>query len=122
MATPGATTTDVSDDRSVIRSVWTLTTTDHTGQPVRAIEFENTTFQAVGTFGGCTVIIEGSLDGTNFYALRDITGTGIALTSAGLQKVLESVQYIRPRLSVVGTGASITATLLCRQKINTRTS
>ncbi len=120
MAKP--TRSDISTDRSVIKTIWKLTTTDNTGTPVPIIGFPISTFQANGTFGGATVVMEGSLDGTNFVGLKDITGAAIAFTAAGLDKVVGACQYLRARLSVVGTAASISCILLSTQSLNTRTT
>jgi len=68
--------------------------------------------QAIGTFGvGGSVAIEGSMDGTNWGALRDSTGTAIALTAATIVRdVLENPRFIRPRVTA-GDGAT-TLTLM----------
>jgi hypothetical protein len=67
-------------------------------------------FQVTGTFGtGGTVIIEGSVDGTNWFQLRDPSSTLLSFTAAGLKAVLEAVPYIRPRV----TGGDGTTSLVC---------
>lgn len=54
------------------------------------------TVQVTGTFGaGGTCIVEGSLDGTNWFQLKDTTGTLISFTAAGLKPVLEYTTHIR---------------------------
>lgn len=57
--------------------------------------------QAVGTFGvGGSVAIEGSNDNVNWAALRDSTGTVIALTAATIiRDILENTRFIRPRVT-----------------------
>lgn len=57
--------------------------------------------QVIGTFGaGGSVAIEGSNDGTTWGALRDSTGTLIAITAATMiRDVLENTRYIRPRVT-----------------------
>jgi hypothetical protein len=55
-----------------------------------------------GTFGG-TVFIEGSLDGTNWFSLRDTQNAALELTAAGLRELSTGVPFIRVR---TGTGVS----------------
>lgn len=52
--------------------------------------------QVTGTFGGATVVLQGSNDGTNFYDLDDIEGTAISVTAAGLVEFSTSALYIKP--------------------------
>jgi hypothetical protein len=58
--------------------------------------------QATGTFGaGGSVAIEGSNDGTNWFALtKDDSSAAIALTAAAPGAgILENTLYIRPRVT-----------------------
>ena len=114
------TQTDISQDGSVIKTTYNLTTADHTGAAMPAVEFETTTIQATGTFGGATLQAEGSMDGTNFFALNDNFGDSASFTSAGISSIAERAQYIRPRLSSVGSGADIDVVLMSNKTINTR--
>jgi len=52
--------------------------------------------QALGTFGGGTVKLQGSNDGTNWVDLNDTEGTAIGITSAGASEFTTSMVYIRP--------------------------
>jgi hypothetical protein len=48
--------------------------------------FGDRTVQVAGTFGaGGTIVIEGSLDGTNWITLNNIQGSALSLTAAGLR-------------------------------------
>jgi hypothetical protein len=62
--------------------------------------------QAVGTFGGGTVKLQGSNDGTNWADLNDTSGTAIGLTADGAAEFSTAMQYIRP-LVTGGTGDDI---------------
>lgn len=78
----------------------TLTTTNDTGSPVQLARMTDRTIQVTGTFGaGGTVVIEGSLDGTNYYTLNDLQGTALSITAAKIEGVSEVVTYIRPRVT-----------------------
>ena len=59
--------------------------------------------QVVGTFGGASVALQGSNDGTNWAAINDRSGTAIAITAAGASEFSTSFVYLRP-LATGGTG------------------
>lgn len=69
--------------------------------------------QFSGTFGGATVTLEGSNDGTNYATLKDMVGAPISMTSAGIVEFTSTVQHVRPAISG-GTGDSVTATVVMR--------
>lgn len=96
---------------------WTLTTADHTGDAVTGMEdYADMTVQVLGTFGGATVALEGSLDGGATYApLTDPQGNAISKTAAALEGVSEAVPRFRARLSAVGAGATITVIVYARK-------
>lgn len=94
---------------------WTLTTADHTGDAIAYEDYADRTVQFTGTFGGATVVWEGSLDNTNFFTLTDPQTSPISKTAAALEAVTEAVNFARPRLSVVGAGATIVAICYARK-------
>lgn len=57
------------------------------------------TFQAIGTIGGATVTFQGSLDGTNWFTLKDSTGADAALTAVGGLTIPALPLYVRPLVS-----------------------
>ena len=69
--------------------------------------------QVTGTFGGGSVALQGSNDGTNWVALKDLTGTVIAITVAGGVDFSVSCVYIRPRITG-GTGDDVDVTIALR--------
>lgn len=58
--------------------------------------------QALGTFGGATVKLQGSNDGSNWVDLEDLQGDAIGLTAAGAAEFSTSMAYLRP-LATGGT-------------------
>ena len=64
------------------------------------------TAQAVGTFGGATVLVEGSNDAINWNTLGANVGTNLSFTTAGLRKAAENPAYIRASTSG-GTGTAV---------------
>jgi hypothetical protein len=122
MAVPGATVTDISGDGSVFLYQWTITTADHTGAAMENVQWADRSAQFQGTFGGATIILEGSNDGTNYQLLKQAAGgSDISFTSAGIAQLLEVCRYLRPRLSAVGSGASIVVSLVARRANPMRT-
>lgn len=55
--------------------------------------------QFVGTFGGATVILQGSNDGTNWVTLSDVNGTDISATAAGAFDFSSAMLYFKPSAS-----------------------
>lgn len=70
--------------------------------------------QIAGTFGGATITITGSNDGTNYKILNDPQGNNLSKTTADLEMILENVRYIKPT-TASGVGSSITVTILLRR-------
>jgi hypothetical protein len=96
---------------------WTpLSAANPDGAPAYFAGAGDRTVQVSGTFGvSGTVIIEGTLDGSNWYQLKDPLGTLISFTAAGLKAVLENVIAIRPRASVADGSTAITVVLAVRR-------
>lgn len=92
---------------------WSLTTADGTGTQLIAPMYADKSIQVYGTFGGTTVIIEGSNDSgaSTFFTLNDPQGNALSLTSATGEQILENTYLVRPRLSG-GAGATVTVKLL----------
>lgn len=66
-----------------------------------------------GTFGSCTVALQGSNDGTNFYSLKDLGGSTIAITAAGAVEFTSAMYSFKPVASG-GSSQSITITVVLR--------
>lgn len=66
--------------------------------------------QVGGTFGGATVTLQGSNDGTTYATLKDLQGNNISFTAAGQAEFSSGCPFIKPNISG-GTGDSINATV-----------
>jgi len=55
--------------------------------------------QVTGTFGGATVTMQGSHDGTNWATLNDLQGDPITISAAGITSIQESTLQIRPNVT-----------------------
>ena len=68
--------------------------------------------QVSGTFGGATVTLHGSIDGTNYAALEDADGNAVALTAAGISgSGRDMVLYLKP-VTASGSSSSVTVSVL----------
>lgn len=117
MATVTPTLTKVGDqDDAAILLSWALTTTNTDGAPLEWTQWADRCFQAVGTWGGATLTIQGSNDGTNWAPLSNAAGgTAATFTADGAKSIIELPRYVRPNLTTPGTGASVAVTLLARR-------
>jgi hypothetical protein len=101
----------------VVRTIWTGIATGDTINaftlPAQAGSFGSV--QINGTFGGATVVFQGSNDGTNWFTLSDVSNTAISVTANALRELRTSAVYVRPAISG-GTGDTITVTCAFRGK------
>lgn len=85
------------------------------GQAIQRPDILDRSFQAAGSFGGGTVVCEGSNDGTNFGTLTNVAGGSVTFTAtAAPMQVVEATAYIRPHMTA-GSSASVTVTMLLRR-------
>lgn len=94
---------------------WETVTESDTFQALR-VGFQKSLagcLQVTGTFGGATVALHGSNDGTNFYLLKDLQGVDAELTAAGLIEFTTAALYVKPVASG-GSSQSVTANLVLR--------
>lgn len=97
-----------------LRTAWALTTADHTGDYAALPGFPDRCIQVSGTFGGATVLVEGSNDNSVWATLHDPSGAELSFSAAAIAAVLENPLYIRARLSPAGAGATVSATMVSR--------
>jgi hypothetical protein len=95
---------------------WTPLLNGDSGAPYAMPGFADRAVQIAGTFGaGGTVVIEGTIDGTNYVTLNDPQGVALSKTGAALQEISQITRLIRPRVSAGDGTTSITVTLLARR-------
>lgn len=95
---------------------WTPLLNGDSGAPYAMPGFADRAVQIAGTFGaGGTVVIEGTIDGTNYVTLNDPQGVAISKTAAGLSEISQIVKLIRPRVTAGDGTTSITVTLIARR-------
>lgn len=115
MATITATITKVPDggvtDVYVVQ--WPAMGIADTGTAVPMSGGADRSIQFAGTFGGATVVFEGSNDGTNYITLTDPQGNPISKSAAAIEAVSELTRYVRCSTSG-GSGTAINATLVLK--------
>ncbi len=68
-----------------------------------------------GTWGGATILIQGSNEDspTDWQTLRDAAGNNLSFTANGLRTILELPRWIRPSSSG-GTGTAVSVIINAR--------
>jgi len=94
---------------------WTDYSTADTATPVKLINQEGLagSVQVTGAFGGATIALQVSNDGTNYSTLKDGVGTAITFSSAGTAEFSTAALFIKPTSSA-GTGDNVTVTVILR--------
>ncbi len=113
-------TNSVGGDDSTFLLTWNLTTANLDGAPVERPQWPDRVLTVSGTFGGATIVLQGSNDGTNWATCKDVNGNAVSLTAAGIFHVTGTPRFMRPFLSVAGAGAAIAVQLLCRRASDLR--
>ena len=101
---------------SIVSASWGPMSTGDTGIQVALTDFADRAIQISGTFGGATVTIQGSNDGTNWNTMRDPASVAMTFTAADIKQMLEMALYVRP-IVTGGAGVSITVVMAGRQLI-----
>lgn len=120
MATITATNTaltaaELGGPRKVGIWTWTALANGDSGSAVVAPMFPDRTIQVFGTFGtGGTVVIEGSLDGTNYATLTDQSDNALSFTAAKIEAIAPVTLYIRPRVTAGDGTTALTVILLAK--------
>lgn len=102
--------------RQIAQVVWASLANGDTGDPVQLPGYADGSVQITGAaFGGGTLTMQASNDGTNYEAMTDPQGNDIAKTAADLEQITEIARYIRPSLAG-GAAGSVTVTMIVRRQ------
>lgn len=116
MAVTSKTVTNTSNVNDLaLVSTWAAIPNGNTGEPFEWPGFADRSVQITGTFGGGTVVIEGSNDGTNYVTLNNMQGSALSFSAAGFKGVAEISRYIRPSVSGGDGTTAITVTIVARR-------
>lgn len=84
--------------------------------PMKSVQFGATdplTGVPGATFGGATVILEGSDDGVTYFTLKDRYGNNVSATVTARFDLEDVPQHVRPRTSA-GSGTVLTVILTAK--------
>ena len=95
-------------------ATWDGMASGDVGDHIDYIGHADRTVQVVGTFGGATVAIQGSLNGTEWATLNDAQGNPIEITAPKIEAITEMVLFIRPVVTG-GSGTSVSVLLMMRK-------
>ena len=101
MATVNPVITHIGEqDGSTMKFQWTITGTND-GAAMPFAQWADRSIQFAGTWGGGTVVWEGSNDGgTTWATLTDAQAVALSKTADGLEQVIEVTELARPRATV----------------------
>lgn len=114
MAVKAATITDVSPngDGSAVQVVWAAATSADSFAAVKMPGFSARSISIQGTFDSATVVINGSIDGTNYSGLTNMAGSALSKTSAFVGGVGDATLYYQPAASGGGGSQSLVVSML----------
>jgi hypothetical protein len=94
---------------------WTDYSTADDAAPVKVQNMQGLagSVQVTGTFGGATIALQVSNDGTNYVTLNDAVGAPITFTAAGMREFSTAALFIKPTSSG-GTADNVTVTIVLR--------
>jgi hypothetical protein len=104
-------------EESILVTWTSLLTASADGGKVAKTQHADLCWQAVGAnWGGATLTLQGSNDGTNWFSLTNAAGGAAAtFTADGGKQTIERPVYVRPNLTTGGTAADVTVTLHMRK-------
>lgn len=107
--------TTTRDTGGGVLYTWASVTEADTFEPAEFTKknFSSIAIQIGGTFGGATVVVNGSNDDSVYGGLSDLGGTAISVTAAALKSIGDKPLYIQPAASG-GTSQSLTVKMLVR--------
>lgn len=92
---------------------WTLTQ-GQSGESVQLAAYTDRTVQFAGTWGGTSISLEGSMDGTTYTVLTDPQGNAITKTANAIEAVTEGTVYVRPKATGGDGTTSVKVMLLAK--------
>jgi len=101
MATVSPVISTTGSPNGVPRIVWLGIVTGDTVNSLKVLQPRGfvASVQISGTFGGATVTLQHSNDGTTWVTAKDVRGNDVTATSAAIFEVSLSSAYIRPSLA-----------------------
>ena len=81
----------------VTKVFWETVTEADTTAPITVPGIKGAvgSFQAVGTWGSATAVLQASNDGTNWVTVQDVEGNAVSMTADGLVDISSAALYLR---------------------------
>ena len=95
--------------------VWTALPQAGDGEPIPFCQYTDKSAQVTGTFGGATVQIEGSNDGSTWATLTDPQGNALSFSSAKIEMISEATLVVRPKVTGGDGTTSINVHMLIKE-------
>lgn len=111
------TTFPFATSQDIALTTWAGVAAGDTALPIKLGVYSDRVAQVEGTFGGATVAIQGSNDGSHYHTLTDPQGNALSFSAAGLETVMELPYFLKPVLSSGDGTTSLTITLSGRRSI-----
>lgn len=94
---------------------WTDYSTADDSVPIKVQNMQGLagSVQVTGTFGGATIALQVSNDGTNYVTLKDGIGNDITFSAAGMREFSTAALYLKPTSSG-GTADNVIVTVILR--------
>ncbi|HRD87260.1 MAG TPA: hypothetical protein PK752_03225 [Accumulibacter sp.] len=96
-------------------AVWSAMGENDDGAPLMGAQYTDKSVQVSGTFGGASVVFEGSNDGTNWATLTDPQGNALTIPAAKIEMISEATWYVRPRVSGGDVTTSLNVVVLMKE-------
>lgn len=118
MAERASTRTDLQTGVPSCIIGWSGLLNGDTGAPVEMVDYADKTATFTGTFGaGGSITLQGSNDGTNWFAMMDAQVTAIAKTSAAMELMVENPRYVRPSVTAGDGTTNLAVQICCRRSV-----
>lgn len=117
MATITGVTTPLTGDNPLSGQfhVWNSLAAGDDGKPFPFVDCADRTIQVEGTFGGGSLIFEGSNDGVNYRTLHDPQGVLLSIATAQIFTVTQVPKWIRPRVSGGDVTTALSVSMVARR-------
>jgi len=118
MAERASTRTDLQTGVPACVIGWSGLLNGDTGAAVELVDYADKTCTVTGTFGsGGSITLEGSNNGTNWFALTDAQTSAVTKTSAGMELIVENPRYIRPSVTAGDGTTNLAVQICCRRSV-----
>lgn len=118
MAERSSTRTDLQTGVPSCIIGWSGLLNSDTGAAVELVDYADKTSTITGTFGvGGSITLQGSNNGTDWFALTDAQTSAVTKTSAAMELIVENPRYIRPIVTAGDGTTNLVVQICCRRSV-----